>query len=431
MPDLHPELAKIQEEILKSREHLFITGKAGTGKSTLLKSLITQLPGNTAVVASTGISALHVGGQTVHSFFRIPPYMIMPNQVQRVRSKIYKNLDTVVIDEISMVRADTVDVMDAFLRKNGSDKSKPFGGVRLICFGDLFQLPPVISHEIEEQLMDLLYDSPYFFDALAWQKSPFDTILLEMVLRQKDADFIRLLDEVRFQTFDQQDLAILNERVDRHFEPEENDFYLTLTATNAQADRINREHLGRIDNRTWNYEAEKSGVFEGNRSLPNDEVLQFKEGAQVMFIRNDTRGRWVNGTLGKILDLDSDGILVELAETGEHVEVEPIEWEMRKYAYNDTKRTIDTETIGTFTQMPLRLAWAMTIHKSQGKTFDRVIIDLGRGAFAPGQTYVALSRCRTLEGIVLRQPVQSRDIQSDPRITHFYQSARGSTQFIR
>lgn len=416
-----PEAERALELLENSDRPLFITGKAGTGKSTLLRYFVEHTGLEYAIVAPTGVAALNVGGQTIHSFFRFPHHPIHPSQVKKVskkKRKLYENLDLLIIDEISMVRADMLDNIDVFLRKNGPTPGKPFGGVRMAFFGDLFQLPPVIAHEIEHQLMELLYSTPYFFSAYVLEKAPLQTINLEKIYRQNDADFLELLNAVRHNELDIDGLYQLNERYAPNFQPPKDEFFITLTATNKQASIINEKHMNGLEEKEYKYTAKREGNFP-ERTSPNDDVVRLRKGAQVMFIRNDFERRWVNGTLGKVIDMDESSVLVQNADDGLEYEVKPVEWELMKYNFNQEKRTIDTETLGTFEQLPLKPAWAITIHKSQGKTFDNVIIDTGRGAFASGQVYVALSRCTSLDGIVLKNRIRMREIQTDKEILKF------------
>jgi len=415
--------AKEALQLLESGElPLFITGKAGTGKSTLLRHFVQNSKGkNIIVLAPTGVAALNAGGQTIHSFFRFPHHPIQSSQIKKVaKSKraLYENIDMIIIDEISMVRADMLDNIDAFLRKNGPEKGRSFGGVRMVFFGDLFQLPPVIAHEIEEQLMKMFYETPYFFSANALRQSGLKTINLEKIHRQKDRDFMDLLNAVRHKSLSYEQLTLLNRRYNPDFRPEEDAFYITLTATNSKAATINKKHLESLPGKGMEFKAERSGSFPANL-LPNEEKLLLKKGAQVMFLRNDPAQRWVNGSLGRIVDTDKESVLVELLDSGEEYEVKPVEWEMLSYRFDESKRAVDADVIGTFKQLPLKAAWAITIHKSQGKTFDRVIIDTGRGAFASGQIYVALSRCTTLDGIVLKKRIRMDEIMTDNAILEF------------
>ncbi|MEM1324828.1 MAG: AAA family ATPase [Bacteroidota bacterium] len=406
--------------IEKTTASVFITGRAGTGKSTLLQLFRNTTRKKTVVLAPTGVAALNVGGQTIHSFFRFPAKLISEKDIKKHRYRsLYQKLDVLVIDEISMVRADMLDHIDRFLRLN-RDSHLPFGGVQMVFFGDLFQLPPIVANDAEAYLFTHQYDSPYFFSAHVFETFEMERIELNKVYRQEARYFVRLLDAVRTNRVDEDDLQDLNERYKPHFKGK--DFYITLSARNATVDRINRQELERIPMPTHFYQAEIEGKFDA-RLYPTEPILQLKLNAQVMFVRNDPDRQFVNGTIGKVIKLEKDNITV-LIETRDqrkqYIEVEQIDWDITKYKLNDEGK-IEAETVGTFTQYPLKLAWAITIHKSQGKTFDRVIIDLGKGAFEHGQTYVALSRCRTLEGIVLRQPLKWTDIRTDERVVDYYE----------
>ncbi|HKK77825.1 MAG TPA: PIF1 family ATP-dependent DNA helicase [Saprospiraceae bacterium] len=409
--------------IEKEGLNLFITGRAGTGKSTLLELLRNTSKKKMVVLAPTGIAALNVGGQTIHSFFGFPPKPLQKRDIKKRRNRrLYKKMELLVIDEISMVRADLLDNIDYFLRIN-RDNPLPFGGVQVVFFGDLFQLPPVVASEVEAMQFQMFYDSPYFFSSNVMEDS-FEMQMLELrkVYRQDSRHFLRLLEAVRLNRIDYEDLDELNERYLPSFSSEE--FYITLTARNATANRINRKALDALHTEEQTYLATVSGFFKENL-YPTEAALRLKLEAQVMFIKNDPEKRFVNGTIGRIKDLKTDTIVVEVEEKSgfrRSIEVEKMDWEVLKYQSDaDKPEKITTEVLGTFTQFPLKLAWAITIHKSQGKTFEKVIIDMGRGAFEHGQTYVALSRCRTLEGIVLNQKLQFRDVKIDERIVDFYE----------
>jgi ATP-dependent DNA helicase PIF1 len=402
----------------------FITGKAGTGKSTLLQLFKDTTRKRVAIVAPTGIAALNVRGQTIHSFFGFPPYPLKKNQIHVVpNQKLYQKLEALVIDEISMVRADLLDQIDYFLRINRKIE-EPFGGLQLICFGDLFQLPPVLSSASEKQVIQEIYETPYFFSSQALKRGlEIKMIELHHVYRQDEYHFIKLLDRVRTYHFDEDDLAELNARYQTTALPLKNGM-ITLATTNAIADKINAQNLGKIDQPVQIYHAEIEGEFQKN-SYPTEEHLLLKQGAQVMFVRNDPNKEFVNGSIGYISHCNAESITVEIDSMASKrtVEVSPMEWHIIKYKLNAEKE-LEAEIIGRFRQYPLKLAWAITIHKSQGKTFDQIHIDLGYGAFEYGQTYVALSRCRTLQGIHLSKPLQAKDILVDPRIQAFYESKK-------
>ena len=409
--------------IEKTDKSLFITGKAGTGKSTLLRLFKNTTRKKTVVLAPTGIAALNVKGQTIHSFFGFPPKLFGKSDIKKRRNRrMYKNIEVLIIDEISMVRADLLDNIDYFLRLN-RENPMPFGGVQLVCFGDLFQLPPVVASDIEAELFKMQYESPYFFSAQIFQEG-FQVEMLELrkVYRQDNRHFLRLLEAIRLNQIDRDDLEDINDRHNPEFEAQ--DFYITLSARNATVNAINEKELKRIPLDEKIYQATTTGIF-NPKLFPAEAILRLKLSAQVMFIKNDPNREFVNGTIGKVVKLESDSITVMIEEGNEkhrYVEVSRMDWEILKYKESlEDPNKIETEVIGTFKQFPLRLAWAITIHKSQGKTFDKVIIDLGKGAFEHGQTYVALSRCRTLEGIVLKQPIRMRDILTDERILDFYE----------
>jgi len=399
---------------------MFITGRAGTGKSTLLQLFRKTTRKKTVVLAPTGVAALNVSGQTIHSFFKFPAKPINQGDIKKLRNrKLYQKLEVLVIDEISMVRADLLDNIDWFLRKN-RENPQPFGGVQVVFFGDLFQLPPVVASAPEKMLFQLKYASPFFFSAQVFGELELEMLELRKIYRQDNRHFKRLLDSVRLNMLDYDDLGDLNERYLPHFHPE--DFYITLSARNARVNEINRKALEALPDSPSVYLAKVEGKFDP-RLYPTELALKLKEGAQVMFIKNDPERKFVNGTIGKIKQLSEKGILVAVEENGQsrQIDVPQLEWEILKYKVDDKKTTkIETETIGRFTQYPLRLAWAITIHKSQGKTFEKVIIDLGKGAFEHGQTYVALSRCKTLDGIILKQKLKPSDILVDDQVIDFY-----------
>jgi ATP-dependent DNA helicase PIF1 len=411
----------------KGDQNMFITGKAGTGKSTLLQLFRNTTRKKTIVLAPTGVAALNVQGQTIHSFFGFPPRILTPSEAaRRVTRKdllrLYQNLEVLIVDEISMVRADLLDGMDKFLRVN-RENFRPFGGVQVVFFGDLFQLPPVVTRDpIEAAYFSEYYESPYFFSANILKDPDFELQGLELskVYRQDSRLFLRLLQAVRESNADRDDLEDLNERHIAGFESEPG--YITLCARNATADRINQKELALLNTPEQIFSAEISGVFDPGL-FPTEADLRLRKGAQVMFVRNDSEERqYVNGSIGEVVQLGPETIVVEVEEMGgkkRKIDVMKSEWEIIRYK-SGAGGGIDTEIVGSFIQYPLKLAWGITIHKSQGKTFDKVIIDLGGGAFEHGQLYVALSRCRTLEGIVLRHAITPRDIITDERVVDFY-----------
>lgn len=404
------------------RDCVFITGKAGTGKSTLLKYFVANTKKQVVVLAFTGVAALNVGGETIHSFFKFPPRPIMDDDIrERSNREVYKLIDTIVIDEISMVRADLLDAIDKFMRINGRDISKPFGGIQVVFFGDLFQLSPIVSGTEESQYISSLYKSPWFFDANVMKSHPYKLIELTKVYRQKDASFIALLDSIRTGSFDNSHLNQLNQRFQVRQLQNGSTPNITLTSTNNLAAQINEAKLNQLVSPEFTY----LGTIEGDfpkKALPTDTVLKFKQGAQVMFVKNDLSRRWVNGTIGKVYSLDKDSIHVEITENGTQ-SIYPVgieKWEILKYKFDSISHRLDTEVVGAFTQYPLRLAWAVTIHKSQGLTFDSVVIDLGYGAFAYGQTYVALSRCTSYEGISLKKRIGRSDVRVDSEVNRYF-----------
>ncbi len=408
----------------RTKQNIFITGRAGTGKSTLLKLFRDTTKKRVVVLAPTGVAALNVKGQTIHSFFGFPGKPIGPADIRRRKSrKLYEKLEMLIIDEISMVRADMIDNMDYFLRIN-RNKNIPFGGVQVVFFGDLFQLPPVVATKEEYQLFSTHFESPYFFSGKVFDDINFEMEFVELMTtyRQESRHFIRLLDAVRTNQIDYEDLEDLNERHFENFEAE--DYYITLSARNKVADEINKRQLARLQTKEFEYRARVTGDF-NPRLFPTELDLALKLGAQVMFVKNDPQRRFVNGTIGKVIDLNEDEVRVSIQKddgTSKILLLEKMEWEILKYKNNEADATkIESNVVGTFTQYPVKLAWAITIHKSQGKTFDRIIIDLGKGAFEHGQTYVALSRCRTLEGVVLKQKLTPKDIMVDDRIVEFYE----------
>ncbi len=420
--ELNEFFRKALDLMENTSKHVFITGKAGTGKSTLLDYFRNHTRKKLVVLAPTGVSALNVKGQTIHSFFGFKPNVTL-NSIKKIKGNqknIYKELDTIVIDEASMVRADLLDCIDKFLRLNVK-KKKPFGGIQMIFFGDLYQLPPVVTGK-EKEFFNTYYKSPYFFDSMVIKEIDMEFIELEKIYRQKDEDFIAILNAIRNNSITEKELDILNQRYYPEFIPEPKDFYIWLTSINNTAEKINREHLSRISSPLITYQGSLSGDFNED-SLPTQIDLQIKKGAQVMLLNNDSHFRWVNGSIGKIVDIikqkdDPDIILVELI-TGEVVDVLPYKWELFNYYFDKDKNSIESEVVGSFTQYPMKLAWAVTIHKSQGKTFDKVVIDIGRGTFASGQVYVALSRCTRLDGIVLKRPLEKKHIFMDWRVVKF------------
>jgi len=423
--DMNPDFLRALDLMENSTRHLFITGRAGTGKSTLLDHFRNNTRKEVAVLAPTGVAALNVQGQTIHSFFGFKP-SVTPDGIKKVSGwagEIYREFDMIIVDEVSMVRADLLDCMEKFLRLNGPHRKKWFGGVQMVFIGDLYQLPPVVASP-EREIFTHRYETPYFFSAQVFAEPGFDMefVELEKVYRQTDDEFIGLLNSIRNRTCTDEELERLNTRCLPGFTPPDNEFYVTLTSTNDLAASRNLEKLESLPGALQEYDRTVSGVFD-NSSFPAEETLRLKPGAQVMLVNNDKGGRWVNGTIGRIAGIEhepgnDDAVMVEL-QGGEIVEVTPHTWELFEYQYDRATKKISTRKTGSFTQYPIRLAWAVTIHKSQGKTFDRVVIDIGRGAFAHGQVYVALSRCTSFEGITLIKKITKGHIRMDWRVAGF------------
>lgn len=407
------EFLAAHEFLREGAGHLFVTGRAGTGKSTLLRCLRDLVADEMVIVAPTGLAAVNVGGQTIHSFFGFPPRLIRPDDIRRSRNgRVMRHLKFLVIDEVSMVRSDIMWAIDQSLRVNRGRPREPFGGVRLAMFGDLHQLPPVIDEAEVASHLESEYGGPFFFSIAALREG-MGTALIELtqVFRQKDEALIRVLNRVRDGDADEDDLAILNERVHPIRTLAEGEPYVILTPTNAAARRINMAYLAALPSAAHEFQAGLTGDF-NESAQPTDATLTLKTGAKVMLLRNDSDRRWVNGTIARVSRLEEDRVWVEV--DGKEHEIERVAWENRRYAYDKAQEKIVETVAGTFRQFPLRLAWALTIHKSQGLSLDKVYIDLGRGTFAHGQAYVALSRCRTMEGLAFARPLRPSDILFDP-----------------
>lgn len=416
---LSQEYIDCLDEIEYSREHLFITGKAGTGKSTLLDLFRRTTSKNVVILAPTGIAALKVHGQTIHSFFKFPPRLILPSDIKYTPSlkRIVNKLEILILDEISMVRADILDGINRILQLHRNN-SKPFGGIRLVAFGDIYQLPPIVSSAEERHFFQNNYTSAYFFASEIWQQlNNMRYINLSKVYRQTDRSFIRLLDEIRMGDIDYDSLTALNENVDPDFDQEG---YIYLSPRNATMQRINQQKLAELPNEERTYLPTITGEYNPN-NMPIDPVLRIKVGAQVIFVKNDPDKEYVNGSLGIVTDLDTNLIRIRLNHDDKEVTIGRATWDMIRYRLDpEADAQIKPEVVGTLEAFPVKLAWAMSIHKSQGQTFEKVILDMEGGAFEFGQTYVALSRCTTLEGIVLKKPLRQRDIMVDQRVVDFY-----------
>ena len=415
---LSPEQQAVFERIEHTREHVFVTGRAGTGKSTILNHLAWHTSKIIAVCAPTGVAALNVGGQTIHSLLRLPTGVIADHDLDQPAElkKMLAAIDTLVIDEISMVSADLMDAIDRSLRQARGRRHDPFGGVQIIMFGDPYQLPPVPPRDPHERAYFAdTYRSLWFFDAKAWHDAPMTIIELVEVHRQRDDRFKQILGAVRHGEVTADMAAELNAAGTRTA-PED---VITLATTNTTVARINAERLAKITGTPLKAVAEINGEFREN-TYPADEVLELKPGAQVMFLRNDSDGRWVNGTIGTVSRV-AGTVWVEVGD--EEFEVEPTVWERYRYRYDAETKKLEKEVVAEFEQFPLRLAWAVTVHKSQGHTYDAAVVDLGPRAFSAGQTYVALSRVRSLEGLYLQRPLQPRDVIVDPNVVRFMSSA--------
>jgi len=421
--DLGGDFARALDVLGSDVPFVFVTGRAGTGKSTLLREFRSRTKKRCAYLAPTGVAALNIEGQTIHSFFGFIPGITPTEaraQAKHVDRRLYRRLDAIVIDEISMVRADLLDCVDVFLSAARGD-TRAFGGLQLLCIGDLYQLPPVVTSSERVGFAER-YETPYFFSSDAVKRLREDGdisfVELEKVFRQADPTFVALLNGVRNRTVTDGQLGALNKRVTaRAADPRA----IVLTATNAQADEINTMRLARLTSKSRVFDGLVTGNFPP-KEFPTDPRLPLKKGARVMFVKNDQAGRWVNGSLGTVTVCREGEVRVKLDLNGKIEPVVPVCWSIMRSRYDEATRDVTEERIGSFTQLPLRLAWAVTIHKSQGKTFDACVVDLGRGAFAAGQTYVALSRCRSLDGISLRVPVSRRDLMLDSRIVSFLTS---------
>jgi ATP-dependent exoDNAse (exonuclease V) alpha subunit len=423
---LTPEQARVMDIIEGTREHVFVTGRAGTGKSTLLQEFVERTSKSLVIAAPTGVAALTVGGQTIHSLFRLPIGLVTDHTKFYPLSDdarvLLRKIDTVVIDEISMVRCDLLDGLDRRLRATRGRKNEPFGGVQVVMFGDPYQLPPVLKEGAEKHYLMDNYPSPWFFDSKVWQEVSPRVVELTDVKRQDEAEFRDILDRMRNGAMTSTDGAVLNDIGARRPIPEGT---VTLSTTNASANGINAKALRDLPGKTVTAAAIIEGDFGGQ--LPAEEELELKPGARVMFLRNDsaTEGsRWVNGTVGTVVKIDAAVHVALDSDPRNTVEVQPVQWEKIQYTYDPDTNRVEEDIMATFAQFPLRLAWAVTIHKSQGQTLDSAVLDFGRGAFANGQAYVAFSRIRTLDGVFLSRTLQPTDIQVDRRVVEFMRTAK-------
>jgi ATP-dependent DNA helicase PIF1 len=425
------EVKDLFELIEFDNESFFITGKAGTGKSTFIQYFATKSRKNVLLTAFTGIAAINIGGVTLHSFFQFPIKPLMPNDEGIVifneysqKRKIIEKLETIVIDEVSMLRSDLLEAINFSLRNNGGDPSRPFGGKQIIFVGDVFQLPPVFDEgdEAEHILFNEIYNSEYFFDSPAYRElDPFCFEFKTSHRQKNDMPFVQLLDKVRVCQVLENDLNKLNERYFPNHNSQINDFLITLTSNNYLAKEVNIRKLMELPYASHYFEAEIIGEFKPDR-YPADKFLELRKGSQIIFIKNDSYSngrRWVNGTIA-IVDFISKNSIDVRFQNGSVYSLERVEWQSVRHKFDRGKRKIVSEIIGSFKQFPIKLAWAITIHKSQGLTFDNVVLDLGTGAFANGQLYTGLSRCRTLNGIILKKRIKKSDIILDDRLVKFY-----------
>ncbi len=430
----NPEFQDALNLIQFTRQSVFLTGKAGTGKSTFLKYVCANVKKKHVVLAPTGIAAINAGGSTLHSFFKLPFHPLLPDdpnfslrngklhsflKYSSEHRKLIKEIELVIIDEISMVRADIIDFIDKVLRVYSQNMREPFGGKQLLLVGDVFQLEPVVKND-EREILNRFYPSPYFFSARVFNEIELVAVELTKVYRQSDKVFINVLDHIRTNTTGSADLQLLNTRYNTKIEACESDMYITLATRRDTVDFINEKKLAELPGESAILRGEIKGEFPES-SLPTQIELELKPGAQIIFIKNDPDKRWVNGTIGTVSGIDENDTIYVITEDGQEFDVKKEKWSNIRYKYNEQKKKIEEEELGVFIQYPIRLAWAITIHKSQGLTFSRVVIDFTGGVFAGGQAYVALSRCTSLDGIQLKKPISRGDIFVRPEIVTFAQ----------
>ena len=428
----NPEWQNALQIIQFTRQSLFLTGKAGTGKSTFLRNIAATTKKKHIILAPTGIAAINAGGSTLHSFFKLPFHPLLPNDtrysIHNLRNalkyngekrKLLREIELIIIDEISMVRADIIDFIDKVLRVYCRNMREPFGGKQLLVVGDIYQLEPVLRED-ERQLLTPFYPSIFFFDAHVFREMPLVSIELKTVYRQTDPKFIEILDHIRTSKVINADLELLNQRVGVSLDTADSKLAITLSTKRDTVDYINEQHLAQLPGDSTIFKGSIEDEFPQN-SLPTPIELELKTGAQILFIRNDKNKRWVNGTLGTVIGFgdEEDGIIYVRTENGEDYDVEREIWSNIKYTYNEEEQKIEEQEIGTYCQFPLRLAWAITVHKSQGLTFNQVKIDFTGGVFTGGQAYVALSRCTSLEGISLHEAIRKDEVFVRPEVIKF------------
>ena len=426
------EMQKALQIIQFTRRSLFLTGKAGTGKSTFMRHIAATIKKKHIILAPTGIAAINAGGSTLHSFFKLPFHPLLPNDkrysTRNIRdtlkyngekNKLLREVELIIIDEISMVRADIIDFIDKVLRIYNRNMREPFGGKQLLLVGDIYQLEPVIKEE-ERQLLRPFYPSNFFFDAQVFREMQLIAVELKKVYRQRDTQFIALLDHIRTSHVSDSDLRLLNAQVNAEIGTEAGRLSITLSGRRDTVDYINEKQLNTLPDQPTIFYGHIEGEFPES-SLPTPMELEVKTGAQVLFIKNDKERRWVNGTLGTIIGFgdEEDGIIYVRTEDGRDFDVQREIWSNVRYTFNEKEQKIEEEEIGSYQQFPLRLAWAITVHKSQGLTFNNVKIDFTGGVFAGGQTYVALSRCTSLQGISLQEPIRRENIFVRTEVTNF------------